>query len=128
LNAGGGTEMADAITTALASLRPEAQRQIVLITDGYIGFESQAVGQILKHLPPGARVHTVGVGGAPNRTLTRGAARAGRGAEILVSPRSEEEVLDPAVQRLRQATESPVLTNVSVTGTAVAGGNKYLNK
>jgi len=78
------TEMVQAMVEALAPLRPESQRQVILLTDGYIGFESEVIGQVLHRMVPGARLHAVGIGAAPNRTLTRGAARAGRGVEILV--------------------------------------------
>ena len=43
LSACGGTEMADAVIEALRPLRPDSQHQIVLITDGEIGFEDEVV-------------------------------------------------------------------------------------
>jgi hypothetical protein len=90
------------------------------MTDGYIGFEGEVVSQVLKGLPPEARLHTVGVGAAPNRTLTHAAARAGRGLELLVGTDAREDA-EAAGRRLCQATVAPVLTNVSVTGSAIAG-------
>src|SRR5262249_56183576 len=51
LDAGGGTEMRTGIAEALRPLRTNAQRQIVLITDGEIGFESEIVGMIVRELP-----------------------------------------------------------------------------
>ena len=51
--------------------------EIVLVTDGQIGFESEVIGEIASRLPRSSRVHTVGVGSAVNRTLTGAAARAG---------------------------------------------------
>lgn len=47
---------------ALRPLRSEAQRQVVLVTDGEIGFESEIVALILQELPAGCRLNTVGVG------------------------------------------------------------------
>jgi len=41
LQAGGGTEMAPAVAEALRPLRADAQRQVVLVTDGLVGFESE---------------------------------------------------------------------------------------
>ena len=84
LEAGGATEMTRAMVEALKPLRPDSQRQVILISDGYIGFEGEVIGEIHRRLVPAARLHAVGVGSAPNRSLTRGAARAGRGVEILV--------------------------------------------
>ena len=78
LEAGGGTEMREGIFEALQPLRGEAQRQVVLVTDGLIGFESEVVAAILSKLPPGSRLHAVGVGSSVNRSLTGPAARAGR--------------------------------------------------
>jgi Ca-activated chloride channel family protein len=116
LEAGGGTEMGNALVEALKPLREDSQRQVVLITDGDIGFEGEIVSEILRRLPEGARVHALGVGSAPNRTLLQGVARAGRGAEVIVSVESE---LAEAAGRLRRATARPVLTNVTVQGSAL---------
>jgi Ca-activated chloride channel family protein len=117
LDAGGATEMLSGIRETLRPLRDDAQRQVVLVTDGYIGFEAEVIGAVMRELPAGSRVHAVGIGSAPNRTLTRGVARAGRGAEAFVR---DEEELDAAVGRLRQATARPVLTGVAIEGSAVA--------
>ncbi|PYU90819.1 MAG: hypothetical protein DMG08_16835 [Acidobacteria bacterium] len=116
LRAGGSTEMTRAIAEALRPLRPDSQRQVILITDGYIGFEGKVVGEVLRLLVPGARLHTVGIGSAPNRTLTRGAARAGRGVEILVGDDEDARV---ASRRLLRATVRPVLTDLEFKGSAV---------
>src|SRR5437773_6031074 len=107
LRAGGSTEMRRAIVDALRPLRPDSQRQVILMTDGYIGFEGEVVGKVLRLLVPGARLHTVGIGSAPNRTLTRGAARVGRGVEILVG----DDDARAASRRLLRATVRPVLTD-----------------
>jgi Ca-activated chloride channel family protein len=116
LEAGGGTEMQSGVTEALRPLRAEAQRQVVLITDGEIGFESEIVGLILRDLPAGCRLHTVGVGPAVNRTLTGGAARAGRGAEIVVGLDEDPQV---PIARLVARLEAPVLTELDVSGSAL---------
>jgi Ca-activated chloride channel family protein len=116
LRAGGGTEMASAIAEALAPLRGDSQRQVVLLSDGYIGFEGEVVGQVLSRLPAGARLHAVGIGSAPNRSLTQAAARAGRGIELLVG--GEDEV-ERAATRLRAALVGPLLTDLEISGSAV---------
>jgi len=116
LDADGGTEMRGGIIEALRPLRTEAQRQIVLVTDGQIGFESEVVGMVLRDLPRSCRLHTVGVGPAVNRTLTSGAARAGRGAEIVVGL-GENPM--PAVARLLARLELPLLTDLALTGPAL---------
>jgi Ca-activated chloride channel family protein len=118
LQAGGCTEMRGAIIAALERLRPDAQRQVILLTDGEIGFEQEVIGAIMHRMQPGCRVHTVGVGYAPNRTLTRGAARAGRGAELLAIDGTDAVA---SADRLLQATVGPVLTDLSIAGSGCLG-------
>jgi Ca-activated chloride channel family protein len=115
LEAGGCTEMADAIKAALAPLRDDAQRQVVLLTDGYIGFEEEVIGAVSHRLRPRCRVHAVGVGSSPNRTLTRGVARAGRGEELFIADGTDAQA---SAERLLRATVGPVLTDLSIDGSA----------
>jgi Ca-activated chloride channel family protein len=118
LHAGGGTEMLHAVEEALKPLRPDAQRQVVLVTDGDIGFESQLLHAIQHDLPTGSRLHAVGVGSAPNRALTRPAARAGRGVEVLAAL---DEDAERAAARLIAATRGPAIVDLEIHGPAVAG-------
>ncbi len=118
VRADGGTEMVDAVIAALQPLRPDSQHQVVLITDGEIGFEDEVVSRILSSLPDGARLHTVGVGAAPNRTLTLRAARAGRGVESFVCGDAE---VPSTVKRLIAATARPVLTDVWIASRSLKG-------
>jgi Ca-activated chloride channel family protein len=116
LVAEGGTEMGDAVTRALRPLRRDAQRQVVLITDGQIGFEREIVEMVSEDLPAGSRLHVVGVGSAVNRALTAPAARAGRGVEIIIGL---GEAVAPPVARLLAATQAPLLTDVVLSGSAL---------
>jgi len=116
LKASGATEMTKALIESLKPLRKDSQRQVILLSDGYIGFEQEVIGEIARKLVPGARIHTVGVGSAPNRTLTRGAARAGRGIEIVIGL---EDNARQAAERLLQATVRPVLTDIRIQGPAI---------
>jgi Ca-activated chloride channel family protein len=116
LQAGGCTEMATAVHEALRCDRADSQRQVVLVTDGEIGFESEVVAKITG--AQNVRLHVVGVGNCPNRALTQQAAAAGRGLELLAE---NESSAASAAARLVVGTVRPVLTNVSVTGTAVVG-------
>ncbi len=116
LRASGGTEMRSGILEALAGLRAEAQRQIVLITDGQIGFEHEVLGEIAERLPPGSRVHTVGVGSAVNRSLTQAAARAGRGLEIILGIGEDPEA---ATTRLLARTDAPLVVDLELSGAAL---------
>jgi Ca-activated chloride channel family protein len=114
--AGGGTEMAQAVEKALAPLRKDSQRQVVLVSDGQIGFESEIFAKMGHRLPAGVRVHAVGIGSAPNRALMSGVARAGRGIELIAG---DEASAAGAARRLCAATVRPVLTNLTISGSAV---------
>ncbi len=116
VEASGSTEMTRALVEALRPLRDDSQRQVILLSDGYIGFEGEVIGQVMRRLAPGTRVHAVGIGSAPNRSLTRGVARAGRGSEIVAGSRKEAGT---AAARLLRATVRPVLADIEVTGYAL---------
>jgi len=116
LRAGGGTEMKSGIDAALVSLRPSALRQVILITDGLIGFEREILQTLLRRLPATCRLHTVGVGHGTNRSLLEPAARAGRGVEIIVTP---GEDVEPACVRLLDRIARPLIVDVRVSGTAL---------
>ncbi|HET6438693.1 MAG TPA: VIT domain-containing protein [Anaeromyxobacter sp.] len=116
LHASGGTEMREGIREALRGVRAEAQRQVVLVTDGLIGFESEVVAEILATLPAGSRLHTVGVGSAVNRSLTGPAARAGRGLEVVIGLGEDPE---RAAAALLARTARPLLTDLEVEGSAL---------
>lgn len=113
LRTSGCTEMHAAVIEALSPLRSDAQRQVVLITDGYIGFEREIVETILERLPAQSRLHTIGVGSAPNRTLTGPAARAGRGVELVIGIGEDGERV---AERLLARTTRPVVTELVIEG------------
>src|SRR4051794_30958388 len=116
LGASGGTEMRAGILEALRPLRAESQRQVVLVTDGLIGFEAEVVGTIVERLPASCRVHTVGVGSAVNRSLTGAAARAGRGLEVIVGLGEDPE---RAARRLVAHTDAPLVVGLELSGSAL---------
>ncbi|MFO0585388.1 MAG: VIT domain-containing protein [Anaeromyxobacter sp.] len=116
LAAGGATEMREGIREALRPLREGAGRQVVVFTDGQIGFEQEIVAEILASLPAGSRLHTVGVGDSVNRSLTGPAARAGRGREVVIGI-GEDPARAAAI--LVAHTALPVVTELEMTGSAV---------
>ena len=118
LTAAGGTEMAEGIISALRPLRAESQRQVVLISDGQIGMEDEVVRRVRDGLPLASRLHVVGIGAAPNRTLTSRASRAGRGIECFVCG---DHQVDTATQSLIAATARPVLTDLRIESAALRG-------
>jgi len=116
MQAGGATEMVQGILEATKTLRDGAQRQIVLITDGLIGFETEIVKALSSKLPATCRLHTVGVGSAVNRSLLGSAARAGRGVEVIIGLGEDPE---RACQRILARTEAPLVVNIEIEGDAL---------
>ena len=115
-HADGGTEMREAVIEALQTLRIGAQRQVLVVTDGYVGGEQQILRVLHEKLPPSCRLHVLGVGSAVNRSLATSLARAGRGAEVIVGI---DEDAERGAKRLLDRTRMPVLTNVEIAGTAL---------
>jgi Ca-activated chloride channel family protein len=116
LEAAGGTEMRAGILEALTPLHSQSQRQVVLMTDGAIGFEREIVAAIAGKLPRGSRVHTIGVGSAVNRSLTSPAARAGHGVEIVIGLGEDPE---RAARRLCARTAAPLCCELELSGSAL---------
>lgn len=118
LRASGATEMRSGIVEALRPLRPSAQRQVILVTDGLIGGEDRVIAEVTGRLPPGTRVHCVGIGEAVNRSLTSPVARAGRGIEVVVG--LDESPVE-ATAALLARTARPLVTDLVVEGSALSG-------
>lgn len=116
LRASGSTEMRLAVKEALAGLRRDAQRQVLLVTDGHIGFETEIVAELAAGLPAGSRLHALGVGSSVNRSLLGPAARAGRGTESIVGL---GEDVERAVATLAARMEAPLVTDVTLSGDAL---------
>ncbi|SPE61861.1 Vault protein inter-alpha-trypsin domain protein [Verrucomicrobia bacterium] len=86
LAAGGGTRMLEGIRAALDFPHdPERLRFVCFLTDGYIGNETEVLGEIHRYLGP-ARIFSFGIGSAVNRYLLDQMARVGRGAVAYLEP------------------------------------------
>jgi Ca-activated chloride channel family protein len=118
LSAGGGTEMRSGMIEAMKTLRRGAQRQVLLVTDGYVGFESEIIELACNELPDGCRLHTLGVGSAVNRSLLGPVARAGGGACAIAAL---DEDVERASSRLLARMNAPLVTDLAITGDAVLG-------
>ncbi|WP_419190936.1 VIT domain-containing protein [Saltatorellus ferox] len=116
LQASGSTDMHGAILESLSLLGPESQRQVLVVTDGLIGGEKQLVHDVVKRLPAACRVHTLGIGHGVNRTLTAGAALAGRGVEQIVAPGEDPS---SATRELLASMNQPILVDLKISGGAV---------
>ncbi|HLV77687.1 MAG TPA: marine proteobacterial sortase target protein [Marinobacter sp.] len=113
LTANGGTEMAGALSLAMAMEPAPGEgrvQQTVFVTDGAVGNEVALFEQIRRNLGE-RRLFTVGIGSAPNLYFLREAARWGRGEYTSVHSAAE---VDQALKGLFTAMEAPVMSNLAV--------------
>ncbi|NJR70686.1 MAG: after-VIT domain-containing protein [Synechococcales cyanobacterium CRU_2_2] len=113
LEANGGTELINGLNAVMDF--PAAQsgrlRSVVLLTDGYVGNDEAAIAQVQKHLKPGNRLYSFGVGSSTNRFLLNRLAEVGRGTVQVVR---QDEDPQPVVEKFLQQINRPVLTNIQV--------------
>jgi Ca-activated chloride channel family protein len=116
LEAGGGTNLDEALTAALRLAREGRDPMIVLLTDGQPTVGVTSVSEIearaQSRRPDGAHLFTFGVGYDVNAPFLDRLASAGRGASDYVKP---EEDIEEKVTSLFEKISSPVLRNVTVT-------------
>lgn len=112
LNADGGTMMAPALSDSFRTLEDkERLRQIIFITDGSIGNETELFALIQDKLGDG-RLFPVGIGSAPNRFFMSRAAKFGRGTMVMIGKIDEVET---QMGELFTALENPVLTDLQLS-------------
>ena len=112
LYATGGTEMYPAINMALNQVYDEQYvRQIIFLTDGSVGNETQLFELIEKQLG-NSRLFTVGIGSAPNSFFMSRAAEFGRGTYTYISDTNEVQT---KMQELFTKLETPVLTDINIS-------------
>ena len=110
LEANGGTEMLPALKTALhgAGADPTRLSQVIFLTDGSIGNESQLF-RAIKDLRGDTRIFTVGIGSAPNTYFMSRAAEIGQGSFTYIGDLGE---VSSKMEDLFIKLESPVITNL----------------
>ena len=80
LEADHGTNMLPPVYEAILEQSPlPMKQQVVLMTDGAIGYEIEMMGIVHQHIGD-KRFHVVGIGSAPNSFLIKGMAKAGQGS------------------------------------------------
>jgi Ca-activated chloride channel homolog len=107
----GSTELLSALRGALAlPSDPDRARSFVVITDGYVSIEKEAMDLVRQNLGQ-ANVFAFGIGSSVNRFLIEGLARAGRGeAFVVLNPQQAAVEAD----RFRAYIEAPLLTRIRV--------------
>ncbi len=114
LQANGGTELLNGIQTVLNF--PPAEngrlRSIVLLTDGYIGNDTEVIAEVQQKLKAGNRLYSFGVGSSVNRFLVDRLAEVGRGTSQVIR---QDEPTEEVAERFFRQINNPVLTNIEVT-------------
>ncbi len=109
---GGGTRMINGLQTALGLPRHSdaLSRSVVVITDGYVTVEKEAMELIKSHLDE-MNFFAFGIGSSVNRYLIEGLAKVGQGLPFIVTNDSEA---GPIAERFRKYIQTPVLSNIEV--------------
>lgn len=111
LQANGGTNMAPALEAALTLPEtPQLMRQVVFITDGAVGNETELLQQVARDLGH-SRMFTVAIGHAPNSWFMRKAAEIGRGSFVHIGKADE---VREQMTALWGRIQLPALTDICV--------------
>ncbi|MCV6621351.1 MAG: marine proteobacterial sortase target protein [Cellvibrionaceae bacterium] len=111
LHSGGGTQMLPALREALQTEAQEGfLKQVVFITDGSVGNETELFREIHKLLGD-SRLFTVGIGSAPNGFFMRKVAEFGRGSYRYISRLNQVE---EEMELLFKQLSAPVLRDIEV--------------
>ena len=108
---GGGTELLAALRKGYAIPQTETvSRSMIIVTDGYIGAESDVFTEIQQHINH-TNVFSFGIGSSVNRYLIEGMAKAGGGEAFVVTKRHKAAGV---AERFRRYVQSPVLTQIDL--------------
>ncbi|VAW79460.1 hypothetical protein MNBD_GAMMA15-2539 [hydrothermal vent metagenome] len=113
---GGGTHLYSALQTVFSMKSDEnVSRNIVLVTDGYIGAEDRVFRLIDEQLHRN-NLFAFGIGSSVNRYLIEGIARAGRAEAFVVTNRVEAA---RQAKRFKDYISTPALTNIRLEAEGV---------
>ena len=111
LTGSGGTVMRSGIEQALGVPKPMgAVRNVVFLTDGYIGNELEILRLVASELGA-ARLFALGVGSGVNRYLLDELARVGRGFVRYLDP---TKAVDEQADALASRLQTPLLTDITI--------------
>ncbi len=110
-NSGGGTELINALKTAMSlNTDDNFARTFAILTDGYISVEKQTFDYIRENLG-NANFFSFGIGSSVNRLLIEGMAHVGYGESFIAL--NKDEAITQA-KRFEKYISSPALTNIKV--------------
>lgn len=112
LVADGGTEMKPALLAALRHPPSSAEhlKQVVFITDGAVGNESE-LSRVVHQFLGEARLFSVAIGSAPNQYLFRQLSKLGKGTAISIEDSSE---VQEKMQTLFDKISAPAMRNIEI--------------
>ena len=124
LSANGGTEMLEPLRYALNSKSDSSYlKQVIFITDGSIGNESELFAMIKRNLKD-TRLFTVGIGSAPNTYFMSKAAQFGRGTSTIINNLAKVKV---EMEGLFKKINSPVMRDIKITWPETSNTEMYPN-
>ena len=113
LAASGGTQIHPALVRSLAMIgrhSSERVKRIIFLTDGAVGNEAQVFSSVVRKLGK-TRLHTIGIGNAPNAYLMRKMAAFGRGlCEFISSTSGAENKITSFFAKI----ERPIMTDLAL--------------
>jgi Ca-activated chloride channel family protein len=113
LRASGATEMLGGMRAAIDFPAPSGRlRNVVFLSDGYIGDENQIFAEVQQHLKSGNRLYSFGAGSSVNRFLLDRIAEIGRGFSRIVR---HDEPVNEFVEKFFRQINNPVLINLEIT-------------
>jgi Ca-activated chloride channel family protein len=114
LNGSGGTMMTSGIRQALSpSIAPGFIRNVIFLTDGYIGNEMEVFGLVEQKLSS-ARMFTYGTGTGTNRYLLDELARIGRGFSRYFDPTKDALSADAIAAELADYLNAPAFVDIDI--------------
>jgi Ca-activated chloride channel family protein len=112
LSGQGGTMMIEGIRAAIGYPEdPDRMRYIVFLTDGYIGNESEILGELQSTVRDNTRLFSIGVGSSVNRYLIEGLAEEGMGSSVYVGYNEDPET---AVAEIYRKINNPYLVGIEL--------------
>ena len=105
IRGGGGTEMLKAIKLVLNEpVDRERVRIVVMLTDGYIGNETEIIAEIDRRAGDQIRFSAIGIGTSPNRYLIDGVAKHGGGlADVIALNTDPGPLVAQIAERIHRA-------------------------
>ncbi|MGB0865733.1 MAG: marine proteobacterial sortase target protein, partial [Granulosicoccaceae bacterium] len=112
LVADGGTEMKPALLDALRRPATSAEhlKQVVFITDGAVGNESE-LSRVVHQFLGEARLFSVAIGAAPNRYLFRQLSKLGKGSHVSIDQSQE---VQSKMQSLFDKISRPAMRDIEI--------------